>query len=50
MLQVIRAIAWLAISIGVAAVDSEEIFIPAAIVFVGFVLLKFTEFYEGVDE
>lgn len=43
MLQVIRAIAWAAIAVGVSITSSEAIIVPAIMVILGAVLLKISE-------
>ena len=43
MLQVIRVIAWLAISVGVSITNDNSIIVPAVMVILGAVLLKISE-------
>lgn len=46
MLQVIRAIAWLALAVGVSTADSNSLIIPVALAVLGAVLLKLSEIIE----
>lgn len=46
MLQVIRAIAWLALAVGVSTADSNSLIIPVALAVLGTVLFKLSEIIE----
>lgn len=50
MLQVIRAIAWLALAVGVSAADSNSLIIPVALAVLGAVLLKLSEMLDKRTE
>lgn len=43
MLQVIRAIAWISLAVGVSIADSEAIIVPVVMVILAAVLLKMSE-------
>ena len=50
MLQIIRAIAWAAIAVGVSIADSEAIFVPVVMVILGATLLKISDVMEKEAE
>ena len=50
MLQVIRAIAWVLIAVGVSIADNEAIIVPVVVVILGAVLLKVSETFDGEVE